>query len=216
MNYLAPFGFRGPSPAAVGFIGLAHGMGVLVAVYSIGHISGAHINPAVTIAQWATKRIERRKVAPYIVAQIIGAIAAALVHLTVWSSTSSTYSSAQEVFLGDTVVLPNSNFGSFAALLVEVIATAVLVFTIFGATDKMAAKSAAGVAIGLVLSALIWVFAPVSGASLNPARTIGPTIASAAFSLTPFNSLWIYILGPILGGLLGGFLYETVKADSDA
>ena len=213
MNYLAPFGSRGPSPAAVGFIGLAHGLAVLVAVYSIGHISGAHINPAVTIAQWATKRIDKAKVAPYIAAQITGATAAAVVHLIIWSSTSSTYGSAQEVFLGDTV--PSSAFGSFAALLVEVVATAILVFTIFGATDKKAARSAAGVAIGLVLSAMIWIFAPISGASLNPARTIGPTIASAAFSLTPFNSLWIYILGPILGGLLGGFLYETVKADSD-
>ncbi len=95
--------------------------------------------------------------------------------------------------------------------MVEVIATAVLVFTIFGATDNGSVKSAAGVAIGLVLAALIWTFGPISGASLNPARTIGPTIASAVFDIEPFNSLWIYILGPILGGLLGGFLYETLK-----
>lgn len=209
MNYLSPFGSRGPSTASLGFIGLAHGLSVLGAVYSIGHISGAHINPAVTIAQWATHRIDRKKVAPYIVAQLIGATVAALVHLGIWSTTVPTYSSAKEVFLGNTV--PSETFGPFAALMVEVIATAILVFTILGVTDKRAVQSAAGVAIGLVLSALIWIFGPISGASLNPARTFGPTIASAAFSLTPFASLWIFIVGPVLGGLLGGFLYEAIK-----
>ncbi len=213
MNYLTPFGQRGPSPAAMGFIGLAHGLAVLVAVYSIGHISGAHINPAVTIAQWATKRLSRKDVAPYIAAQLVGATAASFVHLAIWSTATSTYSSAQDVFLGDTV--PNPAFGPFVALMVEIVATAILVFTIFGATDKGSVQSAAGLAIGLVLAALIWIFGPISGASLNPARTIGPTIASAAFDLGPFNSLWIYILGPILGGLLGGFLYETLKQEED-
>ncbi len=213
MNYLTPFGQRGPSPAAMGFIGLAHGIAVLVAVYSLGHISGAQINPAVTIAQWATQRLNKSSVAPYIAAQLVGATAAAFVHLAIWSTNPTTYSSAQDVFLGNTV--PNSTFGSFAALMVEVIATAILVFTVFGATDKRSSQSAAGVAIGLVLAALIWVFGPISGASLNPARTIGPTIASAVFDMGPFNSLWIYILGPILGGLLGGFLYETLGHKAD-
>jgi len=206
MNYLSPFG---PSNASFGFIGLAHGLAVLGAAYSIGHISGAHINPAVTVAQWATHRFEKRKVAPYILAQLLGATLAALVHLAIWSSTPSTYASAKNVFLGNTV--PNQSFGPFVSLMVEVIATAILVFTIFGATDKRSVQSAAGVAIGLVLSALIWVFGPISGASLNPARTFGPTVASAAFSFSPFADLWIYIVGPVLGGLLGGFLYETVK-----
>lgn len=206
MNYLSPFG---PSSASLGFIGLAHGLAVLAAVYSIGHISGAHINPAVTIAQWATHRFDKSKVAPYILAQLFGATLAALVHLAIWSTTASTYRSARDVFLGNTV--PNQTFGPFVSLMVEVIATAILVFTIFGATDKRGVQSAAGVAIGLVLSALIWIFGPISGASLNPARTFGPTVASAAFSFSPFADLWIYIVGPVLGGLLGGFLYETVK-----
>ncbi len=217
MHYLASTGSStarvAASPAALGFIGLAHGLAVLVAVYSIGHISGAHINPAVTVALWATHRFERKKVTPYIVAQLVGATTAAFVLLTIWSADTSTYSSAKAVFLGDTV--PNSTFGTFVALMVEIIATAILVFTIFGATDKESVQSASGLAIGLVLAALIWVFGPISGASLNPARTIGPTIASAAFDLGPFSSLWIYILGPILGGLLGGFLYETLKQEPD-
>jgi glycerol uptake facilitator protein len=206
MNYLSPFG---PSNASFGFIGLAHGLAILAAVYSIGHISGAHINPAVTIAQWATHRFDKKKVVPYILAQVFGATLAALVHLAVWSTTASTYRSARETFLGTTV--PNPIFGPFVALMVEVVATAVLVFTIFGATDKRAVQSAAGVAIGLVVAALIWVFGPISGASLNPARTFGPSLVSAVFSLSPLADLWIYVIGPVLGGLLGGFLYETLK-----
>lgn len=209
MNYLSPFGSRGPSTSSLGFIGLAHGLAVLGAVYSIGHVSGAHINPAVTIAQWATHRIDKRKVAPYIVAQLVGATVAALFHLAIWSASTPTYSSAQAVFLGNTT--PSETFGPFVSLMVEVVATAILVFTIFGATDKRSVQSAAGVAIGLVLSALIWIFGPISGASLNPARTFGPTVASATFSFSPFADLWIYIVGPVLGGLLGGFLYEAVK-----
>ncbi len=202
------------SAAALGFIGLAHGVALLVAVYSIGHISGAHINPAVTIAQWATHRIERKRVFPYLVAQFAGASVAGFTLLVLWSSTGTSAINcprcvAQSTFLGNN--LPGSAFGDAPALVAEVIATAILVFTIFAVTDKDADKSWAGVVLGLVLAALIWIFGPISGASLNPARTWGPTLASAAFSLTPFATLWIYIIGPVLGGLLGGFLYDTLK-----
>ena len=199
----------GTTSAGLAVIGLAHGVALLVAVYSIGHISGAHINPAVTLAAWATRRIESKRVAPYIIAQIVGAIVASLTQLVIWSSSSDAYSAAQSTFLGSTT--PSASFTIAAALLAEVVGTAILVFTIFGATDKKADQSWAGVAIGLVLAGVIWMFGPVSGASLNPARTLGPTLVSTVFSLTPLGSLWIYIVGPIFGGLLGGFLYETVR-----
>ncbi len=195
--------------AALGVIGLAHGVALLVAVYSIGHISGAHINPAVTIASWATHRLDAKKVAPYIIAQLAGATIAGFVQLALWSSSSTAYAVAQKTSLGNSS--PGPDFTVGAALLAEVVGTAILVFTIFGATDKKADQSWAGVAIGLVLAAVIWMFGPISGASLNPARTWGPTIASAVFSLTPLGTLWIYVVGPILGGLLGGFLYEVVR-----
>ncbi len=198
-----------PTSAALGFIGLAHGVALLVAFYSIGHISGAHINPAVTIASWATHRLDAKKVAPYIVAQLLGATVAGFVQLALWSASPTAYPVAQKTFLGDS--LPGQDFTIGAALLAEVVGTAILVFTIFGATDKKADQSWAGVAIGLVLAAMIWIFGPISGASLNPARTWGPSIASAVFSLTPMGTLWIYVVGPILGGLLGGFLYDAVR-----
>jgi len=95
--------------------------------------------------------------------------------------------------------------------LAEVIGTAILALTIFGATDKSADPSRAGVTIGFVLAAIIWMFGPISGASLNPARTWGPTFASAVFSLTPLGNLWIYVVGTVLGGLLGAFLYDPFR-----
>jgi glycerol uptake facilitator len=203
------------STAGLGFIGLAHGVALIVAFYSIGHISGAHINPAVTLAAAATHRIERKRVAPYILAQLFGAAVAGFVLLILWSSNTNTYrvccNGFNPTYLGDT--LPGSDFGQVAALVAEVIGTAILVFSVFGATDKKANQPFAGIAIGLVLASVIWIFGPISGASLNPARTFGPTLASATFSLTPFMNFWIYIVGPILGGLLGAFLYDTVKPD---
>ena len=202
-SFLGNFGSAG-----LLLIGFAHGAALLIAVYSIGHISGAHINPAVTIASWATRRIEAKRVVPYIVAQLVGATIAGFTQLALWSS-AATSDTAKRMFLGDSI--PNPDFGIGAALLAEVVGTAILVFTVFGATDKKADQSWAGVAIGLVLAAVIWMFAPISGASLNPARTWGPTIASATFSFVPFGNLWIYIIGPVFGGLLGGFLYDIVR-----
>src|SRR5215467_8649197 len=208
--------YRGFSPVAgLGFIGLAHGLALIVAFYSIGHISGAHINPAVTISAWATHRLEKEKVGPYIAAQLVGATVAAFLLLVIWSSSPSAFrvccNGYNPTYLGDT--LPGADFGQVAALVAEIIATAILVFTIFGATDKKANQSFGGLAIGLVLAAIIWVFGPISGASLNPARTLGPTIASLTFSTVPLSTLWIYIVGPVLGGLLGAFLYDVVKPE---
>jgi glycerol uptake facilitator protein len=197
--------------AGLGFIGLAHGVALLLAVYTIGRLTGAHINPAVTIAHWATRRIETKKVAPYILGQLAGASVAGFVLLALWTSSNNRdlVRKAQVTFLGDTV--PNLGFGIGAVLLAEVIGTAILVFTIFGATNKSADPSRAGVTIGFALAAIVWMFGPISGASLNPARTWGPTFASAVFSLTPLGNLWIYVVGPVLGGLLGAFLYDALR-----
>jgi glycerol uptake facilitator protein len=201
----------GITGASLGFIGLAHGVALLMAVYTIGRLTGAHINPAVTIAHWATRRIESKKVAPYLLGQLAGATIAGFVQLALWTSSNNRalVQAAQSTFLGNTV--PSPQFGIGAVLLAEIVGTAILVFTIFGATDKAADPSRAGVTIGLALAAIVWMFGPISGASLNPARTWGPTIASAVFSLTPLGNLWIYIIGPVLGGLLGAFLYDAFR-----
>ncbi|HEV2119740.1 MAG TPA: aquaporin [Candidatus Bathyarchaeia archaeon] len=197
--------------AGLGFIGLAHGIALLLAVYTIGRVTGAHINPAVTIAHWATRRIETKKVAPYILGQLTGASIAGFIQLALWTSSNNPglVGAARATFLGDTI--PSPQFGTGAVLLAEVIGTAILVFTIFGATAKSADPSRAGVTIGFALGAVVWMFGPISGASLNPARTWGPTFASTVFSLTPLGNLWIYIVGPIFGGLLGAFLYDVLR-----
>jgi len=201
----------GGTSAGLGFIGLAHGEALLLAVYTIGRLTGAHINPAVTIAHWATRRMETKKVAPYVLGQLAGASVAGFIQLALWTFSNSPrlLRAAHSTFLGDTV--PSPEFGIGAVLLAEVIGTAILVFTVFGATDKAADPSRAGVTIGFALAAIIWMFGPVSGASLNPARTWGPTLASAVFSLTPLGNLWIYVVGPVLGGLLGAFLYDAFR-----
>ncbi|HZY47363.1 MAG TPA: MIP family channel protein [Candidatus Bathyarchaeia archaeon] len=211
VNFLDVPALGSVTGAGLGFIGLAHGVALLLAVYTIGRISGAHINPAVTIAHWATRRIETKKVAPYILGQLAGATFAGFVQLALWTSSNSRgpVQAAQSTFLGDTI--PSSQFGLGAVLLAEIIGTAILVFTVFGATDKASDQSRAGVTIGFSLAVVIWMFGPISGASLNPARTWGPTIASAVFSLAPFGNLWIYVVGPILGGLLGAFLYDVLR-----
>jgi len=169
----------------------------------------------VTISAWATHRVEKRRVVPYLAAQFFGATVAGFVLLVLWSSTTTTFrvccNGFNPTYLGDT--LPGADFGQVSALLAEIIATAILVFTIFGATDKKGNQPFAGLAIGLVLSAIIWMFGPISGASLNPARTFGPTIASLTFSTVPISTLWIYFVGPVLGGLLGAFLYDVVKPE---
>ena len=197
--------------AGLGFIGLAHGIALLVVVYTIGKLTGAHINPAVTIAHWATRRIQTAKVAPYILGQLAGASVAGFLLLGLWSSSGDPglVRIAHTTFLGDT--LPSTQFGLGAVLLAEIVGTAILVFTVFGATSKDADPSSTGLTIGFVLAAIIWMLGPISGASLNPARTWGPTFASATFSLEPLVNFWIYVIGPILGGLLGAFLHDVLK-----
>jgi len=196
--------------AGLGFIGLAHGVALLLAVYTIGRLTGAHINPAVTIAHWATRRIETKKVAPYVIGQIFGASVAGFTQIALWTSVNgNTLPAAKATFLGNT--LPGPGFALGSVLLAEVIGTAILVFTVFGATDKAANPNLDGVTIGFALASIIWMLGPISGASLNPARTWGPTLASTLFSLTPLGTLWIYIVGPVLGGLLGAFLYDAIR-----
>src|SRR5438309_10478466 len=153
--------------AGLGFIGLAHGTALLLAVYTIGRVTGAHINPAVTIAHWATRRKVSKKVAPYILGQLAGATIAGFVQLALWTSSNNRalVQAAQSTFLGDTV--PSPQFGIGAVLLAEFVGTAILVFTLFGATDKAAAPSRAGVTLGLALPSIAWMFALCSAASLN-------------------------------------------------
>jgi aquaporin NIP len=179
---------------AVG-VSLTFGLIIMAMVYATGHLSGAHINPAVTIAFTLGRHFPAPDALAYIAAQLLGATAGALVLLAAWPD--------QPAQLGATV--PSVGVG--AALLYEVLLTAILMFVITAvATDTRAVGAAAAIAIGgaVALDALFG--GPVTGASMNPARSFGPALASGSW-----GDFWIYVAGPVAGAALGVFGYELVR-----
>jgi glycerol uptake facilitator protein len=197
----------GPS-LGLGFVGLAFGLALIAGIASVGSISGAHFNPAVTISVFSSGRLPRSRVLPYIVAQFIGATGAAVVELALVGATAA---SLPGVFLGSN--LPNTSLPMpiFAAVLAEIVGTMILAMTVLGSTDADSSGIAWGSSsIGLVLAAAIWALGPISGASLNPARSFGPAIVSLLYDSAPILSYWIYVVGPILGGLLAAQLYKLI------
>ena len=185
------------SHGALGAVGvsLTFGLIIMAMVYATGHLSGAHINPAVTIAFTLGRHFPAPDALAYIAAQMLGATAAALVLLAAWPD--------QPAQLGATV--PNVGVG--AALLYEVLLTAILMFVITAvATDTRAVGAAAAIAIGgaVALDALFG--GPVTGASMNPARSFGPALAGGEW-----GDFWIYVAGPVAGAALGVFAYELVR-----
>jgi glycerol uptake facilitator protein len=197
----------GPS-LGLGFVGLAFGLALVAGIASVGSISGAHFNPAVTISVFSSGRLPRSRVLPYIVAQFIGATVAAVVELALVGATAA---SLPGVFLGSN--LPNTSLPMpiFAAVLAEIVGTTLLAMTVLGSTDSDSSGIAWGSSsIGLVLAAAIWALGPISGASLNPARSFGPAIVSLLYDSAPILSYWIYVVGPILGGLLAAQLYKLI------
>ena len=182
---------------ALGAVGVAlvFGLIIMVMVYATGHLSGAHINPAVTIAFAVSRHFPRREVAAYIGAQVAGAIAAALCLLAVWPD--------QPGALGATV----PSVGDGSALVYEVLMSAFLMFVIMAvATDTRAVGAAAAIAIGGTVGLDALFGGPVTGASMNPARSIGPALATGEWS-----SIWIYIAGPVAGTVLGALAYQLTR-----
>jgi MIP family channel proteins len=179
-------------------VGLVFGLVIMVMVYATGHLSGAHINPAVTVAFTLTRHFPARDAAAYVTAQLAGASAAALLLLAAWP--------AEPAHLGATV----PHVGAGTALLYEAVLTAILMFVIMAvATDTRAVGAAAAIAIGgaVALDALFG--GPVTGASMNPARSFGPALASGEW-----HDLWIYVLGPLGGAALGALAYQVVRGQA--
>jgi len=185
---------------ALGAVGvsLVFGLIIMVMIYATGHLSGAHINPAVTVAFTLTRHFPAKDAAAYIGAQLLGACAGALTLLAVWPD--------QPASLGATV--PSVGLGS--AFVYEVVLSAFLMFVIISvATDTRAVGPAAAIAIGgtVALDALFG--GPVTGASMNPARSFGPALASGEWT-----DFWIYVVGPVLGAAAGGFAYQLVRGQA--
>jgi glycerol uptake facilitator protein len=197
-----PFG-----SAELSTISFAFAFAIFAAVYSVGHISGAHINPAVTTALWATKKIDSRTAVSYILAQLVGAvIGAILTYIILIGNDPAKLGLGAVTYNADT-----SGIGvAFGA---EVIGTAILVFTVFGAAvDGRAPAGFAGIVIGFIVYGIIILVGPITGAALNPAREFGPDLVQTLIGAsTKWEQLLpVYIAGPIVGGLVGAFLYEFV------
>jgi glycerol uptake facilitator protein len=195
-----PFG-----SAELSTISFAFAFAIFAAVYSVGHISGAHINPAVTIALLATRKIDARTAAYYVVAQLVGAtVGAVLTYIILIGNDPAK--------LGLGAVAVNANAGPYIGLLAEIIGTAILVFTVFGsAVDGLAPAGFAGIVIGFIVYGIIILVGPITGAALNPAREFGPNLVQTLIGGTAkWGEFWVYVLGPIGGGLAGAFIYEAV------
>jgi MIP family channel proteins len=185
---------------ALGHLGVAatFGLIIMVMVYATGHLSGAHINPAVTIAFTLTRHFPGRDAVAYIAAQVMGAIAGAATLLAVWTDKPGD--------LGATV----PTVGAGSALVYEVVLTAFLMFVIMAvATDTRAVGAAAAVAIGGTVGLDALFGGPVTGASMNPARSLGPALISGEW-----RDFWLYIAGPVTGAALGALVYQLVRGHS--
>ncbi|MDA1196918.1 MAG: aquaporin [Nanoarchaeota archaeon] len=186
------------SGGKIGILGvaIAHGLVLMCMIYATAHISGAHINPAVTIGLLITKNIKAAKAMGYIASQLVGAIVAAVLLKIIFVSAPTT------AYLGTPVLA--SGLSVTGAIIVEAILTFFLVFTIFGvAVDKRAPSGVYGAAIGLVLTFDILVGGILTGAAMNPARAFGPALVSGHFT----NHL-VYWIGPILGGIVAALMYS--------
>ena len=188
----------GQSGGLVG-VALAHGLTLAVMVTAIGHISGGHINPAVTVALWMTAKIESWRALMYIAAQLLGAIAGALLITAIFPKNVW---NQEGILLGTPAV--NPFFSSGKAVIAEAVMTFFLVFTVFAtAVDERGAfQKVAGLPIGFVLTACILFGGPITGAALNPARALGPALISQNYDLW-----WVYWVGPLAGAVAAGILY---------
>jgi glycerol uptake facilitator protein len=201
--------FGGVESAGLLLIGLSFGFAVLMMIYAFGHISGTHINPAVSIALWATGRFPSKDLVAYVIAQLAGAVVASIAIIAIVGTR------AVDAGLGGT--LPGDGVSYWQAMLVEGVTTFLLVLTIWGsAVDSRAPKGFAGVAIGLVVAADIIVTGPIAGASMNPARTFGPLLTETLWggdtgTSTEWGKFPIYIIGPIVGGVIAAFLYDYIS-----
>jgi MIP family channel proteins len=179
---------------AVG-VSLVFGLVITAMIYATGHLSGAHINPAVTFAFTLTRHFPARDAVAYIAAQLTGASAAAFVLAAAWSEKPAS--------LGATV----PSVGVLTALLYETVLTALLMFVIIAvATDTRAVGAAAALAIGASVGLDALFGGPVTGASMNPARSFGPALASGQW-----HEFWIYVVGPLVGAALGALAYQFIR-----
>ncbi|HID19842.1 MAG TPA: aquaporin family protein, partial [Methanophagales archaeon] len=186
-------------------IGLAFAIAVAASIYLFGHISGCHINPAVTIALWAVKRFPGKEVIPYIISQLIGATLASVLFVIIVGKRA-----AIDGCCGATALFPGISYAQ--GILNEAVITFFLMLTIMAlAVDERTPKQFSGLIIGLIVGGGIITTGNITGASFNPARTFGPYIGNSLFGgLNLWAQFPIYIIGPVIGAIIAAFLYTYI------
>jgi aquaporin Z len=190
----------------IGLLGvaLAFGLTVLTMAYAIGHISGCHLNPAVSVGLWVGGRFESKDLIQYIVAQVLGAIVAGGVLYLIATGKADFNVAAGFASNGFADHSPGG-YSLFAAFITEVVMTFMFLIIIMGATDKLAPQGFAPIAIGLGLTLIHLISIPVTNTSVNPARSTGVALYAGGWA---FSQLWLFWLAPIIGAALGGFVYR--------
>lgn len=202
----------GEAMGALG-VAIAFGLSLLVMIYVIGPVSGCHINPAVTLGLVLARKTPPRIAVGYVIAQVIGAILAAALIWLIARDVPGGYDLAAGG-LGANGYDDHSptGYGLLAALVIEVVLTALLVYTVLGATHRAAPVGFAGIAIGLVLTLIHLVSIPVTNTSVNPARSIGPALFVRDWALA---QLWVFIVAPLVGAMLAAALYRLTHEPED-
>jgi len=197
----------------IGLLGvaLAFGLTVLTMAYAIGHISGCHLNPAVSIGLWAGGRFPANQLLPYIVAQVVGAIVAGAVLFVIASGAAGFDASAGFASNGYGAHSPGG-YSLVAALVCEVVMTMMFLLVILGATDKRAPQGMAPLAIGLCLTLIHLISIPVTNTSVNPARSTGVALFVGDWAVA---QLWLFWVAPIVGAILGAVIYKFIGSTNE-
>jgi MIP family channel proteins len=186
-------------------VALAFGLALAAVVAAVGHVSGAHVNPAVTLGMAAAGKFPWKFTPHYLIAQLVGAVLAALATWLTFGGPARSEASLAATY-------PAQGVGDLQAFVVEVLITFILVFVVMAvATDDRAPAAIAPIAVGFALAVGVFIAGPVTGGAVNPVRALGPMIVAG-----DLTSAWLYILGPIVGGVLAALLYDRTMAQTEA
>ncbi len=194
----------------IGFAGvaIAFGLTVLTMVYAIGHISGCHLNPAVSVGLWAGGRFDKKELVPYILAQVLGAtFGAAILYLIVSGKTGAEIGTFAANGYGEH---SPDGYGMISGLVAEVVLTFMFLIVILGSTHSKAPKGFAGISIGLSLTLIHLISIPITNTSVNPARSTSQAIFVGDWAL---GQLWLFWVAPIIGALIAGFVYKALSPE---
>lgn len=186
---------------------LAFGLAIVAEAYVVGNISGCHVNPAVSLAMWINKKLETKDFLYYVIAQVLGAVAGTAILFGILSGTDLGTSALGANFFGE---LSAHNISLFAAFVTEVVLTCVFIYTILGVTSDEKYSSIAGLVIGLTLTFVHLIGIPLTGTSVNPARSLAPALFLGG---TALKQVWLFIVAPLIGGAIAALLFRHLNVE---